>query len=286
MQSYDAYQRWKLGRAGSRGGFTLIELLVVIAIIAILAGMLLPALSKAKTKAQGIHCMNNGKQIALAWIMFADDNEDQLAGNIGGDASRIRANLDRTWVLGWMDFQPSNLDNTNTHYLTHGQLGPYIGQTPAPFKCPGDRSKVTIGNVTYPRVRSISMNGYMGMPNDGIKTAGYFVYEKHSSIVRPPPAQAWVFLDEHESSINDGYFVTLMEGYDPPSPRAYVLGNYPASYHNKAGGISFADGHSEIRRWVDPRTTNPFQNHIASPNNPDVEWLMARSTAKISGATR
>jgi prepilin-type N-terminal cleavage/methylation domain-containing protein len=260
--------------------FTLIELLVVIAIIAILAGMLLPALSRAKAKAQGIFCMNNTKQLALGWIMFADDHEDRLPGNLGGNDARNPDNLDRTWVLGWMDYNPSNFDNTNTLYLTDAQLGPYIGKAASIFKCPADRSRVTIGGRPYPRVRSLAMNGYMGFENAGIRTPGFLEYKKMSDIIRPAPSSAFVFIDEWEDSINDGYFVVLMDGFDPRNPRLFSIGNYPASYHGQAGGLAFADGHSEIRKWQDPRTTKPGENHIYSPGNLDMLWLMERSSAK------
>jgi hypothetical protein len=244
---------------------------------------LLPALAKAKQRAQAIQCLNNTKQLALAWIMFADDNDGDLPGNLGGneahnDGNQNQANLSRTWALGWMDFDPSNSDNLNTDNLTKAQLGTYVGGSEKVFKCPGDKTQ---------RVRSVSMNGYLGLVNMGIHTAGYQVYRNSASITKPAPADLWVFIDEREDSINDGYFVVRMEGFDPRNPRGYMIGNYPGNYHHGCSGIAFADGHSEIHKWQDKRTIpaltpgQPIPINISSPGNLDMEWLMYRSTSKI-----
>jgi len=264
--------------SGQNLGFTLIELLVVIAIIAILAAMLLPALARAKAKAHQIKCMNNTKQLALAWIMYANDNNDSLPGNIGGGDSRNPANLDKTWCLGWLSLTAQE-DNFRRDYVQESQLGKYVGKNLEVFKCPGDKSTY----LGKPRVRSVSMNGYLGDPSAGSKTSGYLSYKKTTALSRPGPSSTWVFIDEREDVINDGFFWVDMKG--DGNPPANWIGDFPASYHAGGGGLSFADGHSEIRSWKDPRTKpaispTGLSYGVASPDNPDVTWLMARSTAK------
>jgi prepilin-type N-terminal cleavage/methylation domain-containing protein/prepilin-type processing-associated H-X9-DG protein len=258
-----------------RRAFTLIELLVVIAIIAILAAMLLPALSKSKVKAQGIYCMNNLKQVQLAIIIYTSDNGEKFPENRGTTVSKD------TWVTGnlsW-DLPPTapNLDNTNTLALTAGQIAPYVAKNTGVFKCPADIYPGARG----PRVRSISMNGFVGDVlniNSLIGNSAWRRFLKTTDMIAPGPVNTWVLLDECPDSINDNYFSVRMQ---PNLPWTDV----PASTHNGAGGFSFGDGHAEIKRWLDATTKAPVQrvnpcpaNGKYSPN--DIPWLVERTSAK------
>jgi len=238
----------------TRTAFTLVEVLVVIAIIAMLAALLLPALSKAKTKAQGIQCLSNNRQLTLAWIMYAQEYSDNLVWN-------ALSPTDSGWVRGWLDYNGANTDNTNTLYLTdpqYAKLAPLSARTAGIYKCPADQSIVRIGGRTYPRVRSISLSQAMNSPDDWlsyITHAKYRVFRKLMDVNPMSPTKAYVFIDEHPDSINYGDFaVAMCDGV----PQSAMIIDVPASYHNGAGGISFADGHAAIHKWRDPRTKAPI----------------------------
>jgi prepilin-type N-terminal cleavage/methylation domain-containing protein/prepilin-type processing-associated H-X9-DG protein len=239
--------------ARRKGGFTLIELLVVIAIIAILAAMLLPALAKSKAKAQQIKCMSNGRQLCLAWRLYAEDNREYLLAAQSNVGPAPRPN----WITGNLDFIAGNPSNWNINTdIAVGPMWTYSGKNADIYKCPSDLSSVTIAGVVKPRVRSISMSQVFGSgewldasPPGVTGSPGRWATFYSLAHVKHP-SKTFVFVDEHPDSINDSAFATALTGNYNNSP---VTGGYvdvPANFHNGGCGFSFADGHSEVHRWL------------------------------------
>ncbi len=259
-----------------RAAFTLIELLVVIAIIGVLAALLLSALSQAKSRAQTTVCLNNQKQLQLAWLMYADENEDQLPDNT---PYWNWQNFPKNWVGGVMSYETepeapfvwTHADSTNTALMlnpSRSQLGPFV-KSYVVFKCPSDKSWIQLGGQRYPRVRSYAMNEQVG---DYLEKGAPNTFTRKDQIGLP----VWVFIDTHEDSTVDGWF-EFGNSRPAGSPANYSWQQPPASRHNGSGVVSFSDGHVEAHKWVDGRTIVPvqriLQGGIPAANSKDIDWL-------------
>jgi len=255
-------------RARKRLAFTLLELLVVIAIIAILAALLLPTLTRTKAKAESMTCSNNLKQLSLAWVLYADDNNDLLVNNHGVPETLAKR---QTWANNVEDWMASD-DNTNLVFLTDSKLGPFANRSTRIYKCPTDRVPAPNGE----RIRSMSMNAMVGNPGELTNQFNPLYVQFYKKAEFKNPSDTFVFLDEQADTINDGFFVNRLEDY--------MWGNVPGSYHNGGANFSFADGHLEGHRWRVGNTIQPVRGaripaFAASPPT-DFDWLKIRTSYK------
>lgn len=281
-------------------GFTLIELLVVLAIVAIIASLVLPALARAKARAQGSFCLNNVRQLGVAWMIYADDHNGLLAYNLGRSgrlsasvAPATGAQMADNWVNNVLDWE-LHPDNTNAAAVVGSGIGPYTGKSAAVYHCPSDDvlSKLQRDAGWPARVRSYSMNAMVGDAGSftqngfNVNNTNYVQFFKGVSI--PRPSEIFVFLEEHPDSIDDGYFLNT------DSDSAPKWTDLPASYHDGGANFSFADGHAEYHRWRNASTKQPARAYGISPSLPmpirdgteDFDWVLARMSVERSAYSR
>lgn len=256
-------------------GFTLVELLVVIAIIAVLASLLLPAMAGAKERARTAVCINNQRQLYLGWAMYTHENGGVVPGNNGGGTSELAA-----WVSGFMCYETDSWftlfgkDSTNKLLLNPGKfgsIGPFVGNADV-YKCPSDRSWLIISGARHARVRSFTMNNFIGHDQSADHPEMRWFFDE-SSLASAGSDRIYLFIDTHEDTIAGDFFdFNMQENFF----------SVPASRHGGGGVVSFASGSVSLKKWRDPRTRIPFTRKrvlvTPSPNNPDIAWLRWHST--------
>jgi prepilin-type N-terminal cleavage/methylation domain-containing protein/prepilin-type processing-associated H-X9-DG protein len=266
------------GLAAKGSAFTLIELLVVIAIIAILAALLLPALGRAKVKAQAIACLNNCRQLGQAFIMYANDYNDICVASAGSYASDAPV-----WIEGSAN---TGLDAVDVTKLEKSPTFPYLKSRNV-FHCPSDRAKLSIQGTRPPRIRSYSQNGYVGLPTGPTPSQNANILKtvrKLGEITTPGPSAVFLFIDEHENSINDSHFTAFRDFHSFGSQKWC---DAPSGRHGNATGFTFADGHSEIHKWnSDVTRVNPGANEdypwgftFLTPTQRDFDWCLQHTAA-------
>jgi len=283
-------------------------LLVVVAVVVILIGLRFSAYASEKPKSKGFQCLNNVRQLSLAWLMYTEDNRDYFlySADDGNGTAPYSTNCTRAlgnnfaWTWSKMDFNASNFYNWDVN--ANIALRPMwnYNKNASIYKCPGDTSVVASNGVALPRVRTYSMNWFLGGfgANSSYTSdsgAGFPFYTRLTdladSVRSPGVANTFLFIEERQDCINWGSFETEMSGYPlrggPANPAAYRwYVDVPGAYHDRAGGISFCDGHAEIHKWVDGSTTPPIVPGQASfdpdealfaPYSQDVPWLQNAS---------